>query len=154
MASALFSPWPGSSIRLAGIVRLRLVLGGNTRLWCALVIIFRNIRRGGLLCHQVPATGIVKHQNRFASLLHLGMEGPRSPSISQRLQLSPNGSYASERSWPDGDGGKAYSRNFQRWRLLFFASLILPHWPSSALHSSSLLSTVNVHADFGSGGPR
>ncbi len=49
--------------------------GGCTQPWRALIIIVHNIRRGGLLRHQVPATGIVKHQNRFASLLHLGMGG-------------------------------------------------------------------------------
>ncbi len=43
--------------------------------------IVHNISEGGRLRHQVPSMGVVKHQNKFAPLLHLGMGGPRLPSF-------------------------------------------------------------------------
>jgi hypothetical protein len=93
-ATALFGPWPNSSIRRLGSIGFALPSAAEPCPGMCRHII-HNISEAGRLRHRVPAMGVAKHQNRFCCAWVWG--GPRLLSSTLHLQLRQSGSYASER---------------------------------------------------------
>ncbi len=96
-ATALLGPWPDSSIRQLEAVHLRLALNGwICSSWHSAHHHHHNIRRGGHLRHQVPATGIAKHRNQTCFFCRAWVwGGPRLLPFFPWLQPCPSGGYTS-----------------------------------------------------------